>query len=126
MKALRWWAANTISDIPEIVCGIRDDKRRIVQTFQYIKTNKLQTEYAQNKWRPKACIKTMESLLSQIKVLVQDDDASTVYHLELKPVEGDRGLEQRLSSRRFVFRGKRTDDFTFVEEPLLHDILDIN
>ena len=47
MKALRWWAANALSDIPEIVCGLRDDKRRIVQTFQYIKTNKLPTEYAQ-------------------------------------------------------------------------------
>ncbi|XP_030851121.1 decapping and exoribonuclease protein-like isoform X2 [Strongylocentrotus purpuratus] len=126
MKALRWWAANTISDISEIVCGIRDDKRRIVQTFQYIETNKLQTEYAQNKWRPKACIKTMESLLSQIKELVQDDDASTVYHLVLEPVEGSWGLEQRLSSRRFVSRGKRTDDFTFVEESLLHNILGIN
>eukprot|EP00057_Strongylocentrotus_purpuratus_P008917 XP_011663391.1 PREDICTED: decapping and exoribonuclease protein-like [Strongylocentrotus purpuratus] len=47
MKALRWWAANALSDIPEIVCGLRDDKRRIVQTFQYIKTNNLPTEYAQ-------------------------------------------------------------------------------
>ncbi|XP_030851164.1 uncharacterized protein LOC100892552 [Strongylocentrotus purpuratus] len=124
MKALRWWAANALSDIPEIVCGLRDDKRRIVQTFQYIKTNNLPTEYAQDKWQPETCIKTMESLLSQIKELVQDDDASTVYHLVLEPVEGGRELEQRLSSRRFVSRGKRTDDFTFVEESLLHDILD--
>nr|XP_054752518.1 decapping and exoribonuclease protein-like [Lytechinus pictus] len=125
MKALRWWAPNVLVDIPEIVCGLRDDKHGIVRTFQYIQTNKLSIEYTQRKWEAQACFRTMESLLSQIRELVQEDNISSVYHLVLEPVDEEgQDLDHHLPSRRFVSRGKRTDDFTFINESLLHLILE--
>nr|XP_054752884.1 decapping and exoribonuclease protein-like [Lytechinus pictus] len=122
-KALKWWAPNALSGIPKIVCGLRDDKRKLVRSIKYMHTDSIPVQYAKNEWAPDACMETMESLLSQIKEMVQDDDMSSVYHLALEPVEGDRRSYNQRPSRRFVSHGKRTDgDCTLIKEELINAI----
>ncbi|XP_063954848.1 decapping and exoribonuclease protein-like [Lytechinus pictus] len=44
-KALKWWAPNALSGIPKIVCGLRDDKRKLVRSIKYMHTDSIPVQY---------------------------------------------------------------------------------
>ncbi|XP_030842012.1 decapping and exoribonuclease protein-like [Strongylocentrotus purpuratus] len=117
--ALGWWAANKIAGIPEIRCGLRDDKHRTIKRIETIETDRLATSrYTKGRWNPKICIRTMESLLSQIKELVPEDDPNSIKQavLIIRPVEEGPGV-----NRTFEIRDRLPED-QFVEEDELQCI----
>ena len=59
MKALNWWAANKIAGIPEIRCGLRDDKHRTIKRIETIQTDRLAT----SRYTEVICIDIIISLL---------------------------------------------------------------
>ncbi|XP_030842011.1 decapping and exoribonuclease protein-like [Strongylocentrotus purpuratus] len=111
MKALNWWAPNVMAGIPEIYCGLRDDHRRTIERIETIKTKELATN--QNCWDSGHCIQTLESVLSQIKELVPEDDPNSFKRavLTIRSVDGGSGMNTVEIQKRNGQEGDR-----FVEE----------
>eukprot|EP00057_Strongylocentrotus_purpuratus_P004783 XP_003729445.1 PREDICTED: decapping and exoribonuclease protein [Strongylocentrotus purpuratus] len=123
-KTLQWWSQAYMAGIPEVICGMRDDRRHIITSVKTMKTNQLSFE-SEGFWDPMLCQKKFESYLSEIKKLVRDDDPRAVYRLQLPEIERGGGLKDKQRSRRFRLLGRKEDDYVILPDQYLKDVLDL-
>lgn len=87
-KLIKWWAQSFLVNVPEIVCGYRDDDG-VVRRLESFHTNKLPliAKDISNPWKPNVCFNFLDQLLKFIKSSVKVDDSKTVHLIQWSPGE---------------------------------------
>ncbi|XP_041463934.1 uncharacterized protein LOC121414954 [Lytechinus variegatus] len=100
-NTMRWWSQAYIAGVPEILCGMRDDRAHQIKSVKTMKVEDL-PGMSGGFWDPRMCRKKFRKYLSDIKRLITKDNPRVVYRLELPEVRLGPKIKERLQSRTFI------------------------
>eukprot|EP00057_Strongylocentrotus_purpuratus_P008445 XP_011662919.1 PREDICTED: uncharacterized protein LOC577714 [Strongylocentrotus purpuratus] len=124
-KMLEWWSQAYIAGIPEVLCGMRDDRNHEITSVKKFDVKKL-SEMSRGTWDQRKCRDKFIAYLSEIKRRIQVDNPRVVHRLELPCVRGNRGVEERLRRREFIFHPPMDkDDSVILTDQYRRDVLNI-
>lgn len=123
-KTLEWWSQAYIAGIPEVLCGMRDDRRHEITSVKTFEVKQL-PEMSDGFWKPRICRKKFKAYLSAIKTLIQDDNPRVVYRLELPELRPGPGIKDRLQKRKFIFHPPTEEDSVILTDQYRLDVLNI-
>ena len=93
LQALKWWAQSHLAGVPTIICGFRND-HGFVHHVEEFATEELPLRAS---WDTNRCLSFLDSVLTSMKNLFEQEDLAPESVLLLSWMPGDRGVSYKIS-----------------------------